>query len=127
VKKIIVVDGDPTTRCMMSELLATMGYKCETVSHGMGCLALLQTDPSKYSMVLMDIHKTSITGLDIVSYIRTLEEDPPRTIPIVAITADSDYHELQTVRNYGMDDVLPKPVDAALLNHTLQTYLGRAA
>ena len=84
-KKIIVVDDDATTRFMMSELLDAMGYECETVSSGMACIALLRMRPNEFSMVLMDIHMPGVTGLDTVSYIRTLEEDPPLP-PIAAFT-----------------------------------------
>ncbi|WP_435311318.1 response regulator [Primorskyibacter sedentarius] len=126
-KKIIVVDDDATTRFMMSELLDAMGYECETVSSGMACIALLRMRPNEFSMVLMDIHMPGVTGLDTVSYIRTLEEDPPRSIPIVAITADSSFHARRTVQTHGMDDVLAKPVDMALLSQTLKTYLGTDA
>lgn len=126
-KKIIVVDDDATTRYMMSELLDTMGYECECVASGMACIALLRTDPENYNMVLMDIHMPGVTGLDTVSYIRGMEEDPPRTIPIVAITADSNFHARRTVQHYGLNDVLPKPVDMGRLSNTLTTYLGKAA
>ena len=109
-KKILVVEDDKTTRFMMSEFLYALGYDYVLVENGGACLAKLMTEPESVSMILMDIHMPSLTGLEATAWIRDSESDPPRTIPIVAVTADTTYHDVDKIRSFGMDSVLPKPV-----------------
>ncbi|MFK7753335.1 MAG: response regulator [Sedimentitalea sp.] len=121
-KKVMVVDDDPTTRFMMAEFLDALGFEHSVVSSGSECLAQLMTDPSSFYAVLMDIHMPHVTGLDTCGWIRGLESDPPCNIPIIALTADNQYHRPEDVAPFGMTDVLPKPVSLDDLNEKLTRF-----
>jgi len=120
-KKILVVDDDPTTRFMMTEFLDALGYPHVVVANGCECLATLVTDPDGFDLILMDIHMPYITGLDSTTWIRGLEIDPPRSIPIIALTADTRYHNIADLLPFGMSDVLSKPVSMDQLDAKLSS------
>lgn len=121
---ILVVDDDATTRFLMSEFLDILGYHCVTASNGTDCLEQLTAQPRLCDMILMDIHMPEITGLEASQTIRAFETHPPASVPIVAFTADTAFHASHKVMAYGMDDVLPKPVDLKSLKKTLARHIG---
>lgn len=122
-RKVMVVEDDSATRFMMSEFLDTLGFECTVTRSCSECLSELLSNPADYAVILMDIHMPAVTGLDTASYIRDINVDPPRSIPIVAVTADSRYHSPEAVSGFGMDNVLPKPVDMSRLNRLLRDYV----
>ena len=118
-RKIMVVDDDATTRYMMSEFLDVLGHEHVVVSSGPACLAELTADPMAYNLILLDIHMLILTGVHTALSIRQFEKDPPQTIPIVAITADTNYHQPTRIKELGMNAVLPKPVNIDALHDML--------
>ena len=123
---ILVVDDDETTRFLMSEFLNLLGYGCILAKDGLDCLAKLGHSPRMCTLILMDVHMPQVNGLEVSRSIRALEADPPATLPIIAVTADSAYHSAAAVRAYGIDDVLPKPVDLRQLKLLLARFTGGA-
>lgn len=121
-RRVLVVDDDPTTRFLMKEMLEDLGYEHKTVSSGSACLAALMTEPNAYTAVLMDIHMPHVTGLDTCGWIRGLDINPPRNIPIIALTADNQFHSPEDVARFGMNDVLPKPVSLKALDDKLKRF-----
>lgn len=124
VPTILVVDDDATTRFLMSEFLDILGYGCVTASNGTDCLAKLVEHPALCDIILMDIHMPEITGLQASQSIRALATHPPSSLPIIAVTADTAFHANHKVAGYGIDDVLPKPVNLKSLQRTLARHIG---
>jgi CheY-like chemotaxis protein len=58
----------------------------------------------------MDIHMPRLSGLQATDRIRSSEDDPPRNVPIIAVTADQKYHHPMAVKAHGMDGFLAKPI-----------------
>lgn len=123
-QRILVVEDDAITRFMMTEMCDALGYSCETVPGGQECIDLLDREPSKFDIVMMDIHMPRISGLDASSHIRNAETDPPKNLPIVAVTADEHWHNVHRCRAAGFNDVLPKPVTLGALRKTVQEILN---
>ena len=120
--KVLVVEDDVTTQFMMCELIETLGYDCSVVSSGTECLSRLSTDDHGINLVLLDLHMPGMDGLTAARAIREKEPSPERAIPIVAVTADTAFHEPQVAVAYGMTDVLPKPIDLRALDLAIRTH-----
>ena len=121
-RKILVFDDDAETRMIISDYLAQLDVDHTLVASAGECLAKLVHDPSEFCMVLMDIHMPTLSGVDASTWIKDSEIDPPRNIPIIAVTADESYHDEKFVAKYGIHGVLPKPFSMESLETTLRRY-----
>lgn len=106
----------------MSEMLELLGHDCTIAPDGKACLAKLHADPAGYDLILMDLHIPHRSGLATSQDIRDAPTDPPRDMPIIAVTADSAYHTPRAVAPYGINGVLPKPIALARLRETIQSF-----
>lgn len=122
-RRILVVEDDTITRYMMSEMCEELGYECETVPGGQECIDALEEHPSRFGMIMMDIHMPRVSGLIANSHIRSAETDPPRNLPIIAVTADEHWHNVHRCRAAGFNDVLPKPVTLEGLRRAFQQFM----
>ena len=121
-RKVLVVDDDAETRMIVSDYLAQLNVDHAIVGSAGECLARLVKDPEQYSLVLMDIHMPTLSGVDASTWISDSDIDPPRNIPIIALTGDETYHDASIISQYGMRGVVTKPVTLNKLKDTLQRY-----
>ncbi len=117
--KILVVEDDPATRFMMSEMCAILGHKSEVAENGTECLKKLQRSPNEYFVILMDIHMPFASGPETSEAIRRLPCDPPRDTPIVAITADVNWHSKRKCKAHGFNSVIAKPINISELGDAI--------
>ena len=122
--RVLVVEDDTITRFMMTEMCDELGYVCETVPGGRECIELVDRDPARFDIIMMDIHMPRVSGLDANTHIRSADTDPPKNLPIVAVTADEHWHNPHRCREAGFNDVLPKPVTLDALRKTFQRYIN---
>jgi CheY-like chemotaxis protein len=123
-RKVLVVDDDAETRIIMSDYLSRLNVEHALVASAGECLARLVNDPTEFSMVLMDIHMPMLSGVDACTWIKDSEIDPPRNIPVIALTGDETYHNEEYIARYGMRGVLSKPVTVERLQETLERHGG---
>lgn len=123
--KILVVDDDPEARMIVSDLLARLDVNHTLVASAGECISRLVADPDEFELVLMDIHMPYLSGSDACSWIKDSDLDPPRGIPIVAMTGDAAFFSDDALKTYGMQGVLQKPISLQRLKDTLGKY-GRS-
>lgn len=121
-KKVLLVEDDEFTRFMMKEIIGTLGVDVDLARDGdEGCKAL--TDhPHAYGLILMDLHMPGMSGIDATQAIRNLAGDPPRMVPIIAVTADVNYHDDARVEELGMNGYASKPVSPGRLMNLIDQY-----
>ena len=123
-KKILIVEDDSFTRFMMKQIINTleMGLDVDVAEDGAQGCDLLEATPDTYALVLMDIHMPKLSGLDATKRIRSSPNDPPNSIPIFAVTADSAFHHPLAVEQYGMDGFITKPISPGDLIGLVEKY-----
>ncbi|WP_147111032.1 response regulator [Tateyamaria sp. syn59] len=121
-KKVLLAEDDSFTQYMMSEIFHTLGYEFEIAKDGQECQEKVQADPDAYGVILMDIHMPKVSGLDATRSIRSALSDPPKNIPIIAVTADADYHDDGAISSNGMNGYLRKPIVASEINAIVDRY-----
>ena len=125
-KKVLLVEDDEFTRFMMKEIIGTLGVDVTLAKDGKeGCDSLFE-DPDAYGLVLMDLHMPGMSGIDATDHIRALEQDPPRSVPIIAVTADVNYHDAARVEKLGMNGYASKPVSPGNLLKLIDRYCAAA-
>lgn len=121
-KKVLLVEDDEFTRYMMKEIIATLGVHVEIATNGdEGCKALLH-DPDGFGLILMDLHMPGMSGIDATDTIRHLQTNPPNRVPIIAVTADVNYHDDARVEQLGMNGFASKPVSPGHLMKLIDRY-----
>ena len=109
-QKVLLVEDDYSTQFMMTEMLDAVGIDFEIANDGQECIEKLEDNADRFDAVLLDIHMPRKSGLDALMEIRSDSKDPPKNIRIVALTADTSWHNKSRIEEVGFNDLLTKPV-----------------
>jgi len=123
--KVLLAEDDALTRFMMCEMLEELDLDYAVAKNGAECTAMLASDPGAYAMVLMDVHMPKMTGLEATRGIRALDGNPPRDIPIIALTADQHWQDPDRCVDAGFTTVIPKPVSMAVLEAQINDLMAK--
>ncbi len=118
--KILLAEDNPVSRDVAVGMLSQLGYEVDVVVNGAQAVtAVRQND---YRMVLMDCQMPEMDGYEAARRIRELEHaaNQPRTIPIIAVTANAMMADEEKCRQAGMDGFLPKPYTLQGLESVIQ-------
>lgn len=122
---VLLVEDDPFTRHMMREISVTLGVDVEIAVDGQDGLDRLFSRPDKFGLILMDLQMPRASGIEAVQVIRA-KRVPFSTIPIVALTADSAFHDMALISRLGMDGYASKPVSPGKLLQLIDQYCQAA-
>jgi CheY-like chemotaxis protein len=100
--RVLVIEDDPNIREIVSALLASFGYDCQTVADGRS--GLVRVGEGGWDLVLTDFTLPELSGWEVVDAIR--QQAP--TLPIVLMTGLSDPTVLRRARDCQVR-VLAKP------------------
>lgn len=120
--KVLLIEDDEFTRFMMREIISGLGVEVEIASNGDEGCKLLEKQPGEFGLVLMDLHMPVMSGIDATHKIRNEVDDPPRQVPIIAVTADVTYHNTSRVEELGMNGYTSKPVSPGTLLSLIDQY-----
>ena len=84
-------------------------------------MRMVNAEPRKYDLILMDIRMPVLTGMEATSLIRV--ENHPR-MPIIAMTTSHQPDDFTTYLKHGMDDLLPKPFTKSVFEALLRKHLS---
>ena len=121
-KIVLVVEDDELSQFVIVEMCRELGFECLTADDGKQALDVIAQRAREIDVVLMDIHMPYVSGLDATTVIRSKHEDPPKNLPVVATTADSQWHNPKRCLEFGFNSVLPKPVNLNQLDQTLRRF-----
>ncbi|WP_415920227.1 response regulator [Tateyamaria sp. SN6-1] len=124
--KVLLIEDDAFTRFMMHEIISGLGVEVESASNGEEGFRTLSDRPGEFGLVLMDLHMPIMSGLDATLKIRNEISDPPRRVPIIAVTADVTYHDDKRVEKLGMNGYASKPVSPGKLMSLIDQYCPAA-
>jgi DNA-binding response OmpR family regulator len=116
-KTILIIEDDPDVLAMMVRHLEHEGYTVITAPDGMEGLKKL--DSEAYDLVITDIVMPYVSGVGIVSAIKSKK---PK-IPVIAVTGYGKEPEAAAMEK-NADMVLAKPVKIAVLKEYIRDLLG---
>ncbi|MBK8840511.1 MAG: response regulator [Hyphomonadaceae bacterium] len=119
--RVLTVDDHPVSQQLLKMLLEISGHYVQQVSDGDSAIKRLKEEP--FDLVLMDVQMPGIDGPTATRLVRTTE-GPNRTVPIVAVTANTDQIEHERYRASGMTDCIAKPIEAEILFETIHRLVG---
>lgn len=125
--RILLAEDNDLNAEIASELLEAQGARVTRAENGQKALELFrQSDPHTYQVILMDIMMPIMNGLDATQAIRALAREDAKTVPIIAMTANTFKEDMDSALAAGMNDFVPKPVDVAILYQKLYGALQEA-
>lgn len=116
---ILITDDEPQIVRLYETLMARVRLHTIAIADGYEALDYMLHKP--VSLVISDLLKPNITGIDML---KALRQDPTTTeIPFVIITATPEYESRQMFKMLGGNAYLTKPIDARQLTQTITQLL----
>lgn len=115
-KRILLVEDNEINMEVAEFYLNAVHANVDKVWNGLEAVEKVKEQPNKYSLILMDIMMPKMNGDEAAKCIRKIHP----SIPIVAMSAQSEYSMNQTI----MNDSISKPIDEQKLNHILSKYVA---
>lgn len=119
--RILVVEDNPDNSLLVTWILEDEGYQVTCVESGEACLATLSNEV--FDLILMDISLPGISGKETTQRIRQMPDK--KNIPIFALTAHAIQEEQKSIWDCGVDDLLTKPIEEALLLQSIEKHLRK--
>ncbi len=115
--RVLLVDDDPTTRCMMEGVLSgALGHSVVCANNGREALALaVETQPQ---IVITDWMMPGMDGLELARALRATEWG--QTMYLIMLTGHETEDEVSEAFEAGVDDFLVKPVNVRTLRARLR-------
>jgi len=120
--RILVVDDEPINREVTLSLLGDAGLLVDSAEDGSEAIRMAAETP--YAAILMDMQMPVIDGLEATQQIRQLPGYAET--PIIALTANAFSEDKARCLAAGMNDLVPKPFDPAVLFSTILRWLRAA-
>jgi len=121
--KILVVDDNAINLKVALAYLAVHNITADAA--GSGIEAIKKATEKQYDLIFMDHMMPEMDGLEATAHIRAIETGGYKKIPIIALTANAFSGARELFLGNGMNDFLPKPINAADLNNVLAKWLPR--
>ena len=119
-KKVIIIDDEQAVLNFLFVLLAqTDQYDTEILNDSSKAYEILKNND--YDLLLLDMDMPSVTGLDILQFIKSEKVD----IETIVLTGVDDVELAVSAMKEGAYDYLKKPVDNDLLLLTMERALER--
>ena len=123
---VLVVEDHPVSQQLVARQLRLLGLDSDIVDNGGDALELLVG--GGYDLLLTDGNMPVMSGYELVRAWRQREasHQADTRLPIVGMTANAMSGDARRAHEAGMDDVLNKPLQLAVLARALARYLPAA-
>jgi len=122
-RRTLVVDDEFLNREIARTLLEDIGLLVDTAEDGEKAVAMARQ--TAYAAILMDVQMPNANGLEATQQIRDIPAH--RQTPIIAMTANAFAEDKTRCLEAGMNDVLVKPFEPAMLFDSLLKWLPQPA
>lgn len=123
-KRILLVEDHIINTIVATELLKNKSALIETAENGKIALEIFANSASGYySLILMDMMMPIMGGIEATKKIRELNRPDAKTIPILAMTANSSDEDIEKSLESGMNDHISKPIIAENFYAALEKWL----
>jgi len=124
--ELLVIDDNDFMRRLYRQLLEAIGFKPRNISEARdGEEGLDHLHHDHCDVAICDLNMKPMNGKAFTHFIRTSDENPNPYLPIVVCTGHAELVHIADARDAGANEILRKPVSAALLYGRLQTVIER--
>lgn len=123
---LLVAEDNDLNYEVEEEIMHMYDITCQRAEDGKECLEMFQKNQN-YDAILMDIQMPVMNGWEAAKAIRSLDLAKAKTIPIIAVTANSFQRDIQASKDAGMDAHISKPFNVQELLKILQAKIQKEA
>ncbi|MGA7415761.1 MAG: response regulator [Bryobacteraceae bacterium] len=120
--RILIAEDNLINQKLVLQLLKRQGHQVDVAANGEEAVELFRRSP--YPLVLMDAQMPEMDGYEATRVIRSLEHGDQRAI-IIALTANVMSGDRDRCLEAGMDDYLPKPIQAHEFYDSINSWIAR--
>jgi DNA-binding response OmpR family regulator len=113
-KRILLVDDDETITTPFQLILESEGYQVDVATTGQQ--ALEKMGAGEYHIVILDIKLPDMLGTEVARKIKMKKED----VNLIVITGYPNLIDSIETIDYGISDILLKPIDPDELLRTIE-------
>jgi len=124
--RILVVDDNAINLMVARLQLQKCWPQSQVVTADSAAAVLSLLDESVFDLALVDMVMPEMDGLQLTQAIRQRFPTQAAHMPIIALTANTNPVDRQRCLDAGMCDVLSKPIDMAVLVHSVSSHMQQA-
>ncbi|WP_339724536.1 response regulator [uncultured Paraglaciecola sp.] len=122
--RILVVEDNAINQMVAQSMLEQFGIQSDVAANGEEALRALENFP--FDLVLMDCQMPVMDGFEATRMVRDPQSKVrDRSIPIIAMTANTMQGDREKCLNSGMNDFISKPVESLNLQQVLEQWLTK--
>ncbi len=121
--RVLVVDDNAINRKVFRNLLKQTKVQVDEAESGMECLELVKEN--HYDIIFLDHMMPEMDGVETLHHMKTMQDYPCQTTPIVALTANAIQGAREMYLREGFDDFLSKPIQPEKLEKMIKGKLPK--
>jgi CheY-like chemotaxis protein/anti-sigma regulatory factor (Ser/Thr protein kinase) len=118
---ILFIDDDTYIAGMAEMMLKSFGYDVTARTSSVSGLDIFRRQPDKFDLLITDQLMPGMTGLQFVAEIRKMRPE----IPVVLITGFSEPSNVGAFSEYGIEEILRKPISRRDMGLVIRRALDR--
>jgi CheY-like chemotaxis protein len=119
---ILIVDDSPVDQQLLSACLAPQGYHIDLAADGVDAMTMLEADPTRYDVVLLDRSMPRMNGMEVLGAIKSSPR--LRMLPVIIQTAATERDQILDGIRAGAYYYLTKPYDRETVVTIVDTAAG---
>jgi DNA-binding response OmpR family regulator len=121
VKRVVVIDDEPSVGAAVRDLLVPEGYEVEAPRDPHTALPnLLRSAPD---LVILDVNMPGMSGWELCALLR--RQSATRTVPVLFLTGRQEVRDRITAMQVGGSDYLAKPFGAEELREKVRSLVKK--
>jgi CheY-like chemotaxis protein len=122
--RVLIVDDNAHMRSILKTVLDTAGIH-DVREAADGSMALMILSSWRADVAVVDYHMAPMNGIELTKRLRSPEDSPDPTLPVVMITGHADTQRVLEARQAGITEFVVKPVTAKNVLEKLNAALGK--
>ncbi len=118
---ILLAEDNSMNREIIHGMLSHSGILIVDAANGREAVAMVDAEPERYELILMDIQMPEMDGYEATRLIRKKNS----RLPIIALTANALLSDIAKTKEAGMQEHLNKPIDVEKLFAALLKYISK--
>ncbi len=125
-RRVLLAEDMEVNALILQQVLSKNGIVSDLAKDGAEAVRLFaESKAGDYSAILMDIRMPNLDGLEATKQIRAMDREDAASIPIIALTANTDKADVQRSLEAGMNAHLSKPVEPDVLLRMLEKQIRK--
>lgn len=120
---VLFADDDPTGRVIATRVIESLGFAVVVAADGEEALALAREHRPR--LIITDAFMPRLDGREMGRIVK--QELPGTKVVVITSVYKDPRYKHEALRDFAVDDYLPKPINPAALRALVQKHLGAEA